>query len=1063
MRKQNKFVRSFWKNKRNDKPAVGNLEVEQKHAAVAFGETVVIDDSEQPRTPPVSMQEEKKSFFEVKPAAAPSTAATSSAAASAAMPSSGLDVPTTPRTSPTTRMHGTGTEEEHESKKARVEDVKRQRIERIVAEHKAAVRAVKVSENEVFHTMDDYETDLQMDDHNEIDVWAGEDEVVTTGMPEALWYDGDIKQHPPEPDQWVDRLADEVELQRLCSMGVLARAGDEAQLVNDKLTTKFVYDWRLKSFMGENGLERKRWLRRSRLVAREYAFLERRTDTYSPATSTHILNLLPLMYLQKCGEKDAEIQADSTEVTLACLDVKDAFLMVPQDKPVKIKVGQEEFIVKRNLPGQRMGAKNWYLNLRDFMEKKLQCKFCIEQPCLAKGPYGVFMLHVDDILFCGHAAWWRNVVVPEFQKSFTISWDELAGVGSSISFLKRKILKTEKGLALIPGTNAEKVVKAYEDHFGRVRSQTVPCDQSMQAEDLTDELSARDSYAYRSVVGICLYLARDRPDLLFPVKELSGFMSRPTHGSLQTLKKLIGYLKGTADYCVVLEPPLPGQGKWRSAEKFWVLESFTDADWSSNQRHRRSTSCGIHLVCGAFAYGSSRTQKVISLSSCESELHAMVSTLCDGIFLRRCLEFLTGAVIEHYLFTDSSSAKQLASRQGVGKVKHIAGKLLWIQDAVSQQQVALVQVPTLWNLSDIGTKPLGTKRLRLLLHELGVSMEEGNCIVGQAEYEEQSSRHGGGREVAVLAKNIARILVMMGLGPTPGAAMEIESNEQCNLADNMETKSTGHGNEMFWMVLILVLIVIAWAIFSWRLMKWLKQVAIGHAQLCLQVAELDAYAGGIRTDCDQVIRNSERLRQNMIRLENQQEMVSDGTDSLHYAVVELGGYVRHSDLTAQQRSHMYTQERGNMVAANAMGQQRYLQVIRQQSRGFAIGEDTDMEVNEGGESEMDPDAMDPAVGAESEGPWTPLITMFRGEINTALSMENFRDASELQRIVLIILDNLNSGNFRINSSRNAILNEISNRLMSLMPRTRAWNSSVADRYNGYAITVRQLMVTQDAT
>ena len=45
----------------------------------------------------------------------------------------------------------------------------------------------------------------------------------------------------------------------------------------------------------------------------------------------------------------------------------------------------------------------------------------------------------------------------------------------------------------------------------------------------------------------------------------------------------------------------------------------------------------------------------------------------------------------------------------------------------------------------------------------------------------------------------------------------------------------------------------------------------------------------------------------MIRLENQQEMVSDGTDSLHYAVVEMGGYVRHSDLTAQQRSHMYVQ------------------------------------------------------------------------------------------------------------------------------------------------------------
>ena len=91
------------------------------------------------------------------------------------------------------------------------------------------------------------------------------------------------------------------------------------------------------------------------------------------------------MYPQKCGERDVEIQADSMEA-LACLDVKDAFLMVPQDKPVKIKVGQEEFLVKRNLPGQRMGAKNWTLFLRDFMEKELQCEFCIEQPCLAKGP-----------------------------------------------------------------------------------------------------------------------------------------------------------------------------------------------------------------------------------------------------------------------------------------------------------------------------------------------------------------------------------------------------------------------------------------------------------------------------------------------------------------------------------------------------------------------------------------------------------------------------------------------------------------------------------------------------
>ena len=97
-------------------------------------------------------------------------------------------------------------------------------------------------------------------------------------------------------------------------MGVLRKAGDEMGLVADKLTTKFVYDWRLKDYKGKDGLETKRWLRPSHLVAREYAFLERRSDTYSPATSTHILNLLPLVYLQKLGEKDVESAAESAGV-----------------------------------------------------------------------------------------------------------------------------------------------------------------------------------------------------------------------------------------------------------------------------------------------------------------------------------------------------------------------------------------------------------------------------------------------------------------------------------------------------------------------------------------------------------------------------------------------------------------------------------------------------------------------------------------------------------------------------------------------------------------------------
>ena len=72
-------------------------------------------------------------------------------------------------------------------------------------------------------------------------------------------------------------------------------------------------------------------------------------------------------------------------------------------------------------------------------------------------------------------------------------------------------------------------------------------------------------------------------------------MSKPTVTSLQHLRKLIGYLKGTGELGMKLQCPTPGKGKWKtSAEKTWVLEMFCDADWMSNREHRRSTSCGLH-------------------------------------------------------------------------------------------------------------------------------------------------------------------------------------------------------------------------------------------------------------------------------------------------------------------------------------------------------------------------------------------------------------------------------------------------------------------------------------
>ena len=92
----------------------------------------------------------------------------------------------------------------------------------------------------------------------------------------------------------------------------------------------------------------------------------------------------------------------------------------------------------------------------------------------------------------------------------------------------------------------------------------------------------------------------------------------PTLYSVQRLRKLIGYFKNSGDIGIKLDWPEHGAGKWKKGtEAFWLLEGFTDADWCGNKPSRRSTSCTLLFVNGCFAFASSRSQRVISLSSAQ--------------------------------------------------------------------------------------------------------------------------------------------------------------------------------------------------------------------------------------------------------------------------------------------------------------------------------------------------------------------------------------------------------------------------------------------------------------
>ena len=101
-----------------------------------------------------------------------------------------------------------------------------------------------------------------------------------------------------------------------------------------------------------------------------------------------------------------------------------------------------------------------------------------------------------------------------------------------------------------------------------------------------------------------------------------------------------------------------------------------------------------------------KTQGPVALSSGEAEYYSMVKGTVEGLGLQTLARDL-GWSLGLRLFVDSSAAKAIASRKGLGKVRHLEVRHFWLQQAVREKKVVLRKVDGKSNPSDIVTKGLG--------------------------------------------------------------------------------------------------------------------------------------------------------------------------------------------------------------------------------------------------------------------------------------------------------------------------------------------------------------------
>ena len=180
-------------------------------------------------------------------------------------------------------------------------------------------------------------------------------------------------------------------------------------------------------------------------------------------------------------------------------------------------------------------------------------------------------------------------------------------------------------------------------------------------------------------------------------------MSSPTEQSWKALKRLGRYLCG-----------LPRLVYTYRKQDIGAIDVYVDTDWAGCVKTRKSTSGGAVVLGKHTIKHWSSTHPRVSLSSGEAEFYGVVRGTGQGLGYQSLLRNL-GLTIPLRVWTDSSAALGICSRQGLGKLRHLDTHTLWVQPAARSKRIELKKAMGEENPADILTKhSLSKERLASL-------------------------------------------------------------------------------------------------------------------------------------------------------------------------------------------------------------------------------------------------------------------------------------------------------------------------------------------------------------
>ncbi|GMI99394.1 hypothetical protein HRI_003608700 [Hibiscus trionum] len=458
---------------------------------------------------------------------------------------------------------------------------------------------------------------------------------------------------------------------------------------------KWVFKTKLKS---DGTLERYK----ARLVAKGYTqqsgidFLE----TFSPVAKINTIRALMAVSAAK-------------NWNLHQLDINNAFLHgflqeeVYMDLPQGFQSSNSNLVckLKKSLYGLKQASRKWNERLTSTLLSLHFKQASSDTSLFVKGTGPNFIalaVYVDDIIVASPSLSEISAIKTILHDTFKIK-----DLGNLKFFLGLEVARSSAGINLCQRKYTLDLLQ--DTGFLGSKPAKTPIVKTVKLSK-TEGNPLVDITEYRRLIGRLVYLTNTRPDIAYPVQQLSQFLACPTDVHLTAAHRVLRYLKGS-----------PGQGLFFPASNKLSLSAFSDSDWASCPDSRRSITGFCVFLGDALISWKSKKQQTVSRSSTEAEYRALAAITCELQWFNYLFSDLQIDISSANLYCDNHSAIRLAENPVQHeRTKHIEIDCHLIREKIQKGIIKLLPVSSHQQLADCFTKALPTTDFIKSIGKLGI-------------------------------------------------------------------------------------------------------------------------------------------------------------------------------------------------------------------------------------------------------------------------------------------------------------------------------------------------------